>query len=207
MSIRRGRRRPSTGNGWQRFRRWAGLDGNPLRRGSDRLQAWMRLAAVVLTLAGLVMTGFAARASYATEVATQRADAVAGYRTTGHVLSVTDPNVTPDGAILRGMIRVAWHDRTGQRHVDLLVAPKDGHKTTGAIPLWVDARGKPSASAPQPGQPVTAAAMTGVLGAGLTVTATMLLYLLALVPLERHRLAEWQSEWSVVEPGWRRQVL
>lgn len=207
MSIRRGRRRPWAGNVWQRFRRWAGVDGNPLRRRSDRLQAWMRLAALVFALAGLVVTGIAARATYAADVALQRADATAGYRTTGHVLSATDANVSPDGTVLRGMIRVAWHDRTGQRHVQLLVAPGGGPAPTGAIPLWVDARGKPSATAPQSGQPATAAVMTGLLGAGLTVTVTVLLYLLALVPVERRRLAEWQSEWSVVEPGWRRQVL
>lgn len=207
MSIRRGRRRASTGNGWQRFRRWAGLDGNPLRRRTDRLQMWVRLAAIAFAIAGLVVTGLAAGRTYAVDAALQHADASAGYRTTGQVLSAAAPDVSPDGTVLRGMIRVAWRDRAGQRHVQLLVAPTGWRTPNGAVSLWVDARGRASTSSPQAAQPVTAAAMTGVLGSGLTVTAAVLLYLLAMLPVERRRLAEWQAEWSVVEPGWRRQVL
>lgn len=207
MSILRGRRRPSTGNGWQRLRRWAGLDGNPLRRRSDRLQTCMRLAAVVFVVAGLFVTGLTARTTYAHDVTLQHANITAGYRTTGHVLSDKDTDLSPDGTVLRGMIRVAWRDRAGQRHVQLAVAPIGGPAPTGVVPLWIDARGKASTSAPEAGRPVTAAVMTCLLGTGLTVTVAVLLYLLAMLPVERRRLAEWQAEWSVVEPSWRRQML
>ncbi|MBO0830046.1 MAG: hypothetical protein J2P24_19910 [Streptosporangiales bacterium] len=207
MSIRRGRRRTSAGNGWQRFRRWAGLDGNPLRRRTDRLQCWMRLAALVFVLAGLVLTGVVSRATYAAEVSLQHANARVGYRTTGHVLSSGDADISPDGTVLGGMIRVSWRDHAGHTRVQLLVAPTAASSLTDSIPLWVDARGKASASPPDPDKPVTAAVMTGFLGCGVAVTAAVVLYLLALVPVERRRLKEWQLEWSVVEPGWRRQAL
>ncbi|HEX6444086.1 MAG TPA: hypothetical protein VF053_03285 [Streptosporangiales bacterium] len=207
MSIRRGRRRSSTGNGWQRLRRWAGLDGNPLRRPSDRLQAWVRLGGLAFAIAGLVVTGIAARGTYTENVVLEHANAAAGYRVTGHVISATNPDVSPDGTILRGMVRVSWRDRAGRPHAQLLVAPTGLHAPKATMPLWIDARGRPSTSPPNAGQPATAAAMTGVLGAGLTVTTAALLYLLAMVPIERRRLAEWQREWTVVEPGWRRQVL
>lgn len=207
MSIRRGRRRVSTGNGRRRFRRWAGLDHNPLRRSTDRLQSWARLATLAFVIAGFVVTGFAARNTYAATVDLHHANATAGYRTTGHVLSTTDPDVSPDGVVLRGMIRVSWRDRAGRTHVRLLVAPTGGPAPTRTVALWVDAHGKPSTSPTAAGRPVPAAVMTGVLGAGLTVTTGVLLYLLAMLPVERRRLAGWQAEWSVVEPGWRRQVL
>lgn len=207
MSIRRGRRRVSAGNGWQRFRRWAGLDSNPLRRRSDRLQGWIRLAALVFVTAGLVVTGFAARAAHAAEVSLQHANARAGYRTTGHVVSSDDADVSPDGGLLGGVIRVSWRDRAGNAHQRVLVAPSFGSAPTGSIPLWIDARGRPSTSPPDPERPLTTAVMTGLLGCGLTVTSAMVCYLLAMLPVERRRLAEWQAEWSVVEPGWRRQVL
>lgn len=207
MSIRRGRRRPSTGGGWQRFRRWAGLDGNSLRRRSDRLQAWARLTGLALVIGGLVFTGIAAHNTYTDDVALQHANAKVGYRVTGQVLSATDAQVSPDGSVLRGMVRVSWRDRTGHQRVQLLIAPVGAKAPRGKIPVWVDARGHASTSPPNAGRPITAAALAAVLGTGLTVTSTVLLYLLAMIPVERRRLAEWQREWTVVEPGWRRQVL
>jgi hypothetical protein len=167
----------------------------------------MRLTGLAFAIAGLVVTGFAVHRTYAEDVSLQHANATAGYRATGHVLSATNPDVSPDGTILRGMIRVSWRDRMDHQHAQLVIAPSGADVPKGTIPLWIDARGTPSASPPNAGRPYTAAAMTGVLGSGLVVTTVVLLYLLAMVPIERRRLAEWQREWTLVEPGWRRQVL
>lgn len=167
----------------------------------------MRLAGIAFAIVGLVVTGLAAKRTYAADVLIQQANATAGYRVTGHVLEATNPDVSPDGTLLRGMVRVSWRDHAGRQHIELLVAPTGVHAPKGAIPVWVDARGRASTSPQYADRPVSAAAMTGVLGIGLVTTAAVLLYLLAMVPIERRRLAEWQREWSVVEPGWRRQVL
>lgn len=175
-------------------------------RRSDRVQGRLRLAVVAFVVAGLVVTGLLAHRAYADGVRLQRADAVAGYHTTGRIGSASQPAVSPDGAVLRGVLRVSWQDRAGRTHRQVIMAPIGRPAPTKVVPLWVDARGRATTSPPTSG-PATTAAVTVVLGTGLAVNVAALLYLLVMLPIERRRLAAWQAEWSVVEPGWRRQVL
>ena len=207
MSFGRGRAMSSTGGRWRRLRRLLGLERNPLRRRTDRFQTWLRVATLVVGLVGLAVTGFAVQRTYATGSASQRETALVGYRTTGQVLSSSDPAVSPDGTIVRGTLRVAWRDHAGRQHTQLVVAPNERKARATSLPLWIDARERASAQPPHPGQSAAAATMAGILGTGLTITVAVILYMLVMLPVERRRLAEWQAEWSVVEPGWRRQVL
>lgn len=207
MSFPRGRGSWSPALGSQRFRRRLGFDHNPLRRDSDRVQAWMRVVALVIVVFGVAAAALVARRTYADSIAVLRADAVHGYRTTGHVLSERLPAVYPDGAEVCGTIRVAWQDRAGHWHVRRLVVLNTPHRPSGTIPIFVNARGDPSTVVPNHRQAVAAAVITGLSAVTTAVGAAAVVYLLVLVPLVRRRMDEWQREWAVVEPSWRRQIL
>ena len=85
--------RPS-GNWRERCARWLGLDHNPLRRTTDRLEVWLRLAALVLLLTavpvGAFMCGQTAEHVLAQQArAQQRAD---------HLVSATLTQAAPAGS-------------------------------------------------------------------------------------------------------------
>jgi hypothetical protein len=190
--------RPTTG--WTRLRRRLRVDGNPMSRGSDRLAAWLPLAAVVAFLA---LTPLVVEASGAW----MRADN-AGAR---HLQLQTATAV-----LLQSAPGPAFSDNGANTWLDWVPArwTSDGQRHVSAIPV---AAGTPAGSRvtvyfTSTGRVHTPPMTTGhargrVLTAQLIAVANlaMVLALLALLGrsvLDRRRLASWQTEWLTVGPRW-----
>jgi cytochrome c-type biogenesis protein CcmH/NrfG len=177
-----------------------GLDGNELRRTSDRIEAWFLLALIVafVPLAG-VATSAAARWVHAYGAYEVRADqslrqvtavllpGAAGSSPTGSTWSWEPARWTADGV-----------KRTGY-------VPADPGTPAGtAIPIWVNDTGQ-AQPPPVTGTQVTARVVLVAIATPPAVALGLWLTWRALRwRLDRHRLARWARAWSSVEPLWTR---
>lgn len=183
-----------------------GLDDNPLRRHSDRLQTRARLIIGALFLLGCVVAALVGRAAYGQETFAAERDARTGYQATGRVVSTSTSTADPQTGATQRVVRVAWRDGDGRAHRQHLVLPI-GRKVTSSLDVWVDSRGRASLSRP----PESRTVASGIGAAMLFLfTQTLVLwsvYGLVVVVLNRRRSRAWQREWRLVEPEWRRRVL
>ena len=187
-----------------RIARKLGLDGNPLRRRTDKIAACAAalLLAVFLTgapLLSVAAAGWAGRPA-AAELRTKRSRhqvpaillqaapnpaAFAG-EVLGYSL-VLARLTTPDGRARTGRIRVSPSMAAGR-----------------TVRLWVNAAGSP-AGLPLNDRLVPAYEATAAVIA--TVTLGIMLVCLACAGrwvLDRRRLADWEAAWATVGPQWTR---
>lgn len=185
---------------WMKIKRRLCLDGNPLCRRSDRVAAWLPLAAVVAFLA-LSPVVFSVAGAW------MRADnAVAQGAQLHSVTAVTlqaaaGPEFSDHGAnTWFEWVPASWTS-AGQRHVGnvpVAAMTPAGSKVTA----YLNHAGK--AQLP----PMTSGhARDRVLVAGLAALAVLAMLVATLTGLarwilNRRRLASWQTEWVTVGPRW-----
>ncbi len=188
------------------LRRRAGLDSNPLRRASDRAEAWIRLSlAVIFLIAAPLAAISVGNWSRASAASAARAQAAAEYQVRAVLLSGTRP-ATADPAtdsLRPARARARWTAPDGRvRTGEVPVAA--GTRAGSAVTVWTDAAGAltdpPAAQAQILGRVVSfvvvsLAALAVLLLTGLWITRRM---------LDHRRLASWQAEWTAVEPQWTR---
>ena len=86
--------------------RWTGLDTNPLRRGSDRAEAWIRLSLILAFLIGSPVTaGAVGEWAHAESVSAARAEAASEHRVPAVLLHVA---TLGDGYPVRQTKRMSW---------------------------------------------------------------------------------------------------
>jgi len=189
----------------RRLARRLGLDGNPLRRQTDRAEAWIRIGLlVVFLITGPIVTVAAAHSAahrHVTQTSAQAADE-RGLRADQAVL--LQPAANSDGrfgAARRGQVWVrARLERGGAVGRTVEVPATVGLPTGSAVTVWLDASGRVTDPASPGGSAdpvVYVAAETLLLGLALGVVLS-----LARVYLNRRRLAGWEAAWSAVEPRW-----
>ncbi|GAA3506333.1 hypothetical protein GCM10019016_134480 [Streptomyces prasinosporus] len=178
---------------------------NPLRRRSDLVEAWVLLAALVLALSAAVFAGLAAAGAVDGALA-ERRDRT---RTVPAVLIEDAAHAPPapvsehgDGGV---WAPVRWTapdgtGRTGRAEVE------SGSEAGTAVTVWTDPEGR-LVSAPPDGaearfQVVMAGVTIGVAAAGPVLLGGRL----ARSRLQRRRLAQWEAEWRLVEPSWRKRM-
>jgi hypothetical protein len=182
----------------RRLGRWLGLDGNPLRRRTDKIATWLTAQFLVAGLIGAPLFGIAAfhwasRAG-ATEQRTERS-----WREVPAVLlrAVSAPGSFADGVFGYSWVPARW------------TAP-DGQVRSGDIPvevglaagLRVDAAGRPTDA------PITHRAMLARAATAAAVATAVLLIALSCLALmgrwllDRRRLADWELAWAIVGPQW-----
>jgi hypothetical protein len=189
---------------WKRLTRRLGRDGNPLRRRSDVLDAWLVPIAIVVFLAlcplVLAVTGSWMRAANASEEAAQ----ANWHRVQAVLLSpVPGPQQTNHGS--NGWITWAparWTAAGIQHTAD--VPAQAGTRAGTHMTVWFDGAGKVQTPPLTPG-----AASSRVLEgriAGLAVLAAALAIIIVVVRrfLDRRRLAGWENAWLSVGPTWSR---
>jgi hypothetical protein len=178
-----------------------GLDGNPLRRRTDKTAAWATALLLVVFLVGapllsVAAIGWAGRAGVAdqrTERSWRQVPAVllqaplAPAREVMGASRVRARWTAPDGRALTGQIRVSTPLAAGR-----------------TVPLRVDAAGSP-AGPPPAHRAATAREAT----AAVVAAAALGIVLLSLAwagrwVLDRRRLAEWEVTWASVGPQWTR---
>ncbi|MFE3035125.1 hypothetical protein ACFXKY_26190 [Streptomyces canus] len=178
---------------WWRWRR------NPLRRRSDRLEAWLVLATWTLALLGGLFAGAGAAAGMDDDLAARRA---AVHTVSAVLVGKADrtATVTEDGSDETVWAKVRWTSLDGAAHTGLTrVAP--GTPAGASVTVWTDRQGGLVRA------PLTAAearlqsVLTGVLVAAGTGALVFGGGYWARLRLDRRRLRDWEAEWARVAPS------
>jgi hypothetical protein len=199
-----------------RILRRIGLDGNPLRRTIDRVEAWITVVIVVAFMlivpATIWCTG---RAAYAAGMRTEQVERAHRHRTEAVLLADAGSDAIADtppvrqgaapartGTTTTGVRTPAhWTSADGSSHRGSVLA--DERARAGQwVPVWTDAHGDLTDPPQQRVQTcvnaIAAAALAGV-GAACLATAVRLLVRRA---LDARRMAQWEAAWWQFEPRW-----
>ena len=202
-------RRIQTSGPWAAsLARRIGLDSNPLRRGIDRAEAWIRIGLVLAFLAGGPIAGWQA-AHWAGSVASRTARSQLASE---HLVTATLLRNVPGGShypyrtgLNLGWVPARWRAPDGAARTGDVQAPP-GARAGSTVRVWTDRAGTPT------GPPLEHSQIQGwVLLVGFIVPVLLALVLmvtlgLARQLLERRRLASWEQAWSAVEPHWTRRL-
>jgi hypothetical protein len=186
--------------------RRAGLDANPLRRGCDRAEAWIRLSIVVVFLAtgplAAVAVGHWASSSGA---AAARAQAAAEHRIQAVLLSNAPAasSYPVAGNSVAVWVWARWTAPDGTSRMGDVQATA-GARAGATVTVWSDASGTlagpPIGHAQILSRVITFVAVTS---AALAIILLSALWLTRRA-LDRRRLAAWERGWTAVEPQWTR---
>jgi len=185
-----------------RLARTLGLDGNPLRRRTDR---------IAVCLAGLVIAVFvigapllsAAAVGWASRACDTGQQAQRSWSRVPAVLLEAAPAPPTDagGVVGHSWVRARWTAPDGRTRTGQI--PVSGGLAAGrTVQLWVDASGSPAGPrlthravlATEATAAVLATCALGILLLCLTWAGQWL--------LDRRRLTEWDTAWSSVGPQW-----
>ena len=187
-----------------RCARLLGFDRNPLRRRTDRIEAVIRLATLVLLLAGVPMATLAVgREADHLALGQAYAQRAADHQVTAVLLQQAPAAEVPDPytSVQMTLVLARWQppgqpSRTGQ-----VLAPV-GARAGSTVRVWIDASG--AVTGPPPDHRVIAgdvciAALVTFLVASMLVLGSSAL---ARRALDRRRLSAWDAEWRVTGPRW-----
>ncbi|MBO3752882.1 hypothetical protein J5X84_43115 [Streptosporangiaceae bacterium NEAU-GS5] len=189
-------------NPFARLTRWLGLDKNPLRRTCDRVEAAVRLAAIVGFLAALVFGVVLGAGTYGNGVRTEAAQARARHLTSATLQeNVTLPKISAAGTTT-GHAQATWKGPDASVWQGDIEAPPNA-RAGQVVKIWIDDHGKIT-QPPQDRETTVVAALT--VGTGLPLFAAVMLGLGVLITrvvnVRRSRRA-WEAQWTEVEPTWR----
>ncbi|HTX85870.1 MAG TPA: hypothetical protein VME44_27105 [Streptosporangiaceae bacterium] len=192
---------------WTRLGPWLvrrfALDRNPLRRRSDRIEAWILLAMIVAFVPLTILTTVSAIHWAEQHGSRQRAEQ--HLQEVSAVLLQAAPATDPavDGSVSM-QVRARW-PVNGATHVgDIAVVPGTARGTT--VQIWITKKGN---AAPPP---LTSAQMDArvvaaiVLAPAAVALALWLMLCLLRWPLNRSRLASWAASWTSVGPRWTQRL-
>jgi len=179
-----------------------GIGRNPLRRGSDRIEAllfWSALLLALLVVPVAAAVGTSVSAASERSAAQQRAVL---RQVEAHTLEDGGPLYpsTPGQAGVR--VRVGWQDELGVPHEGRTIVA-NGTKIGSVVTIWLERTGE---IAKPPRQSTDSSAIGGLVGITTVMTGWLLLaalFWLVRVPLDRRRAAAWEREWAEVSPRWR----
>ena len=190
---------------WMKLARRLGRDGNPLRRRSDIVEAWLLPAALAAFLIlGPIVAVVTVAWVHADEGAARHAQ-LSWHQVDAVLLqAVPGPEMSDYGA--NGWL--AWTPArwtvNGLRHSGEVPAAA-GSRAGSAVPVWLDRAGK--AHAP----PLTAAQLGDRAVTATWIALAILAMLLAGLAglgkraLDKRRLASWETAWLAVGPRWSHQ--
>jgi hypothetical protein len=188
-----------------RLARRLGVDGNPLRRRSDVIAAWLLPLAIMLffVLCPVIytLTGMRVRADNAVA---QRAEATWHHVTGELVQAVAGPQQPVSSANVWTVLAPVRWVLDGHSHIANVPVASDT-PAGSRVPVLLNGAGKlemPPLSAAQMDDRVFADTLVAV--AALAVLLAFLSWAIRRL-LDRRRLAGWESEWLAVGPRWSRQ--
>ena len=186
-----------------RLSRLLGLDGNPLRRRTDKFAA--RAAALLLAsfLIGAPLLSAAAAGWAARSAAAQLQAGRSGRPVLATVLQPAPAPTAAGGVLGIPLVLARWTAPDGPVRTGriLVTSPVAAGST---VRPWVDAAGSPAEPPPDHRHVVAFEA-----AAAIIATATLGIMLLCLAwagrrVLDRRRLAAWEAAWATIGPQWTR---
>ena len=187
---------------WQRLIRRFGCDGNPLRRRSDRIAAWLAPAVVVVFL-GLcpVVAGLTGAWMRADNAAVQHAS-LSWDKVKGVLLQAAPGPLEPyHGANIWTELEPARWTFGGRSQRGLVPVPA-GSAARSTVTVDLNKSGQVQAP------PLTAAQLRDRIDTGTFITMIAIGGLLLALTwlgrryLDRRRIASWEAEWLSVGPHW-----
>jgi hypothetical protein len=179
------------------------LDGNPLRRATDRVETILVTTLLVVFLAGAPLAALLA-GGWAHSAA-QRAERIqqATRRQVTATLLVIPASRASDGpsaVTWAGALR--WVAPDGRAVSTSLAVPIEMLGNQRTLPVWSTAQGQ---LAPPPINGLQVGALTALCAAAAAVVAALTLFLSGLTArlvLNRHRMAAWDADWRATGPRW-----
>jgi len=191
-----------------RLARRHGLTRSPLRRSTDRVEAWVTAGAAVLVLCVALLAAVVAMGLY--QRAQAQAATTAAHQTSVTAVLLTDPATPPadtseQGGAGQATAVARWPLPHGQQRIAPLWVYTYRH-AGDRIPIWIDARGD-RVDPPKTSATLIADAVGyGILlfiGGGVLVA---LLWWTACGVLDRTNATRWDLDWARSGPGWSRQT-
>ncbi|MBP2705829.1 hypothetical protein JOL79_18615 [Microbispora sp. RL4-1S] len=189
-------------NPFARLVRWLGLDRNPLRRRCDRVEAVVRLAAVIGVAVALVVGVFAGMREYGRGVRTEAQQAHTRHQVNATLIeNVTTPRLSTAGAAV-GHAQARWKAPDGMERVGTVDASPN-KRMGDVVKVWTDDHGIITPR-PQDRETTVVSALTVGTGIPLGVAAFLSLVVVATRSVNQCRARRvWEAQWTVVEPMWR----
>jgi hypothetical protein len=187
-----------------RCTRWLGFERNPLRRRTDRIEAAVRLATMVLLLVAVPIAVIAA-GRQADHLALRQAHAqqAAERQVTAVLLRQAQATGVPDPytSIQLTYVLGRWQPPGQPPRSGQVLAPA-GAPAGSTVTVWVDHSGALASPPPDHrdilGDVVVTAMATGLLACVLLLGSNAL----ARRALDRRRMAAWDAEWRATGPLW-----
>jgi hypothetical protein len=184
-----------------RLVRRLGLDGNPLRRRTDRAAVCLAALLLAMFLIGAPVLSIAA-IGWAGGTGATGPQAARSW----HQVSAVLRQAAPAPSFSRGVLgftlaQARWTAPDGRARAGLI--PVSAGLAAGhTVPLWVDKAGLPTGPPPS-----HRAVLAREATAGVVATAALGIVLLSLASvgrwvLDRRRLAGWEAAWAAVGPQW-----
>ena len=178
-----------------------GLDRNPLRRRTDRLQACIMAGLLAAFLTGAPLIALAAGGWVHTAGLREQREQRSWHQVPV-VLLQTAPRHDAFWHWSPGEpVQAWWTPPGGRRHTGTVPAPP-GARAGSTVHVWADRSG-PVAGTPLTGDEITARAITAA-----TLAVACLAIVMAAVGrvarglLDRRRLAAWEADWTSTGPHW-----
>lgn len=174
-----------------RLARALGFDGNPLRRASDRAEAWIRAGLLIILLTAGPLAAVAA--GWQTAHAGGTDTSVQPHAVRAVLVQPAEAPARPAVA-LRGAqarVRARWQSAGGSTKTGEVPASAGAAAGT-AVTVWLNASGRVTGP-PQRGDFTVAAVLTAVMTLAVTALAVLVLLRLTQGFLDWRRLAAWEA--------------
>ncbi|WP_433291752.1 Rv1733c family protein [Actinoplanes sp. CA-030573] len=170
-----------------------GWDRNPLRRRTDRAEAWLNaVLLIVLLVAGGVLAQYTGRSTYREQARVSAWEREHRFQVWATLLE--KPAGQPPTA------RARWRTPRGGLRTGPVSAPETS--AAGAwVPIWVDENGAVVAAPPRR-RPATQAAEVAVATVAVVTASLGGVWLFCRRLLDRRRMRYWDAEWLDVGPRW-----
>ncbi len=198
------RRRRTRGAPLLRWPRLWRLDGNPLRRTADRVEAVLMAVLIAAFLCGAPLAAVAAgHAAAAGSMRTEHAQA-AWHRVSAVLLQNAPAPAHPlFQASLEPLVLARWRAPDGTSRTGEVYVP-GGARAGRTVQVWTNGSGQLTPSPLQPGDVVEGTAVAASLATIAVGAVLALLGLLARWAIDRRRLAAWDARWAATGPQWTR---
>ena len=185
---------------WLRAR-WP--DRNPLRRASDRVEAAIVAAALVLFLAGAPLLAlFAWHWADAAALRVQHHQQSSWHRVSVVLLANARPMVDIGyGGVAGSEVPARWTAPDGTLRTGDVPAPATA-RAGSTERIWVDESGAPTGPPLRNMQATGQAMLASVLAPFALGTVLLCIVSLAVYILDRRRLAAWAADWRSTGPRW-----